>query len=250
MVNEEKLPTDSGSSAAVPASGTEPPNETGLKKEMVPKPKCVEEEPCISPADQAKLAGTDGPKKRGRPPKNAAAKQKAAKAKARPQAKAKAKAKAQAKAKAKAKEAKAKEAKAKEAKAKEAKGKPKAKAKTNKSKANKSSASAADEPDAKQAKTSGSAEPTAAEPAVADIKPSMPEQTAEATAKKQEAKQRNARKSKAYRRAFKAAQDKGLSEEECAAAGRNAPLLSFDPLHLRIVLRYLQGPFWYHSRLL
>ena len=38
-----------------------------------------------------------------------------------------------------------------------------------------------------------------------------------------EAKQRNARKSKAYRRAYKEAQDNGLSAEECGAAGRKAP---------------------------
>ena len=39
-------------------------------------------------------------------------------------------------------------------------------------------------------------------------------------AKKLEHKQRNARKSAAYRRAFKKAQDDGKSKEECATAGR------------------------------
>ena len=42
----------------------------------------------------------------------------------------------------------------------------------------------------------------------------------EATKKKEEAKQRNARKSAAYRRAMKKAKDEGLNDEDCKAAGK------------------------------
>ena len=42
----------------------------------------------------------------------------------------------------------------------------------------------------------------------------------EAAKRKQEAKERNARKSAAYRRAIKKAKDEGLNEEDCKAAGK------------------------------
>lgn len=260
------------------ASASETTNEndrTAETKHGDDKPAVVDSEDCISPAEQAKLAGKSEPKKKGRPPKAKAKGSPKAKARAKatsvPKRKSVAKAKAKAKAKTKAipdatKTAKKRRSKhdakdeqneettaeddAKDSKASsshsgvanpEGKGK-KAKAASSRSRTKKAKVSDKDEEadghDPKQRtldtlptvvrrkrKHPSSSEPAPSTAPCSNEAPaatsSRPDDTPdEATQRKLEAKQRNARKSAAYRRAIKKAKDEGLNDEECKEAGK------------------------------
>lgn len=228
------------------------------------KPLAVSTVECIAPAEQNKMTGKSEPKKRGRPAKRGKGKKKSKasnqekekpqkkKAKVSPKAKAKARAKAKAKSN-RSKHAEKPKATAEPTVEEETKDRPKKKSKVaskpssstegdvhkDKSKGRKRKVEAEAEEERKEDPSQRTLEelPTVVrtkrirkKTSDPDFeKPKVPKASPgeeEKGTKSSEAKQRNARKSAAYRRASKAAKDEGKSPEECAAEGRKVFRLS------------------------
>lgn len=227
-------------------------NDVGDGHEREPTPKAVEEEPSMDPAKHKKDALDNAPKK-GRPPKSKAKAK--AKAAAKTAAKSKAKAKATAspnksstatpkgKAKSKSKATPKRKASASKAKDEAAEDNLKEKAEAVECEVPATTDTKPARRRLKRMRTSQvaaseMATPEAADNATASVaRPAgvrkrktrtfKPPKNAKGTSepstltpKQKETKERNARKSKAYRRAHKKAQDEGLSPKKCKEAAK------------------------------